>query len=103
MSSRIEILRSMLEQDPNNSFARYGIAMELIKQSRLEEAMAEFRALIGHDPNYAAAYFHGGQTLEKLGQLEDARAIYRQGIEVTARTGDAHTRGELEGALSLLG
>ncbi|MGD0619861.1 MAG: hypothetical protein ABSB67_19605 [Bryobacteraceae bacterium] len=64
--------------------------------------MEEFRQLLAANPNYAAGYFHGGQTLEKLGRVEDARAMYEQGIEVTTRTGDAHTRSELQGALDLL-
>lgn len=92
----------MLEQDPNNSFARYGLAMELANTGKLEEAVAEYRTLIGRDPNYAAAYFHGGQTLEKLGSIEEARHIYQAGIEVTTRKGDAHTRAEIEAALNLL-
>jgi len=101
-SNRVEVLRSMLAQDPKNSFARYGLAMEHVKAGELEEAVAAFRELIAADPNYAAAYFHGGQTFEKLGRLDDARRMYEAGIEVTSRTGDAHTRGELQGALDLL-
>ena len=92
----------MLAQDPANAFARYGLAMELVNSGELKSAIVEFRALIEHNPNYAAAYFHGGQALEKLGRLEEARAIYEHGIEVTARTGDQHTRGELQAALDLL-
>jgi hypothetical protein len=48
------------------------------------------------------AYFHGGQALEKAGRLEEARAMYEEGIAVTARTGDAHTRSELQAALDIL-
>jgi len=35
--------------------------------------------------------------------LDEARAMYSAGIEATRRSGDAHTRGELEAALSILG
>jgi len=101
-TSRVELLRSMLEQDPKNSFARYGLAMEHVKAGQLAEAVGEFRALIAADPNYAAAYFHGGQALEKMGEIEDARALYEQGIDVTSRSGDAHARSELQAALDLL-
>jgi len=89
-------------QDPGNAFARYGLAMELVNSGRGEEAVEEFRALLAANPNYAAGYFHGGQTLEKLGRVEEARALYERGIEVTTRTGDGHTRSELQGALDLL-
>lgn len=101
--TRLEILKSMVEQQPGDSFLRYGLAMEYRNAGDLEAALAEFRALLKANPEYSAAYFHAGQTLERLGRLEDARGIYAQGIEVTARKGDQHTRDEIQAALELLG
>ncbi len=92
----------MVAQDPANSFARYGLAMECANSGQLELAVIEFRKLISHDSNYSAAYYHCGQALEKLGQAGEARAVYEKGIEATRRNGDAHTRAEIEAALSLL-
>jgi tetratricopeptide (TPR) repeat protein len=103
MSVRLETLQKMAEQDPTSSFIRYGLAMELMNLGRAGEALEEFRTLLNNDPNYSAAYFHGGRALETLGLVEEAREMYRTGIEVTGRNGDAHTRGELEAALDLLG
>ncbi len=102
MCARATALRALLEHDPKNSFVRYGLALDHANSGELEAAVAEFRTLIANDPNYCAAYFHGGQTLEKLGQLPGAAELYRAGIEATRRTGDAHTRSELEGALSMI-
>jgi Flp pilus assembly protein TadD len=102
MANRMEILKTMLEQNPRDTFARYGLAMEYANNGELENAVAEFRALLEFNPDYAAAYFHGGQALEKLGRVEEARRTYEQGIQVTSRTGDQHTRSELQGALDLL-
>ncbi len=79
-----------------------GLAMELVKNGELANAVAEFRALLEHNPNYAAAYFHRGQALEKLGVFDQARALYEQGIQVTTRTGDGHTRSELQASLDML-
>jgi Tfp pilus assembly protein PilF len=101
-TNRLEILKQMVAQDPGNSFARYGLAMEYANSGELTTAVTEFQKLISTDPNYSAAYYHGGQALEKLGRVDEARAMYQQGIEATRRTGDAHTRGEIEAALSLL-
>jgi tetratricopeptide (TPR) repeat protein len=102
-TSRLEILKSMVAQNPADSFVRYGLAMEYKNSGDLEAAMSEFRALIEANPDYPAAYFHGGQTLEKLGRLEEARAMYTGGIDAATRKGDRHTRDELQGALDLLG
>src|SRR5947208_7776792 len=101
-SNRVEILKSMLEQKPEDGFARYGLAMEHVRSGELETAVEEFATLLNYNPGYAAGYFHGGQTMEKLGRIEEARELYRKGIEVTTASGDEHTRSELMGALSLI-
>jgi Flp pilus assembly protein TadD len=101
-TNRMEVLKAMVAQNPADAFARYGLAMELVKTGQLESGVAEFRALLEHNPNYAAAYFHGGQALEKMGDVEQARRLYEKGIEVTGRTGDQHTRSELQAALDML-
>ncbi len=102
MPDRVQTLKAMLAEDPENRFARYGLAMEYKNSGQMHTAVQEFRALLASDPNYAAAYFHGGQTLEKMGLLEEARDLYQRGVEATDRTGDAHTRSELQAALEML-
>ena len=101
-SSRLDTLKNMVAQNPNDSFLRYGLAMEHKNGGDLEGAVREFRGLMAVNPDYAPAYFHGGQALEKLGRLEEARQLYQQGIEVTTRKGDLHARSEMQAALDLL-
>jgi tetratricopeptide (TPR) repeat protein len=101
--NRLEILQTMVEQNPKDSFSRYGLAMELANSGNLEKAAGEYEALLSFNPDYAAAYYHGGQTLEKLGRLDDARSLYSRGLEATRRTGDAHTHSEIQAALDILG
>jgi tetratricopeptide (TPR) repeat protein len=98
--TRIQILEQLVSQNPSNTFARYGLAMECVKSGELKRAVAEFQSLLTTDPTYSAAYFHGGQTYEKLGQLDEARDYYRRGI---AATRDPHARSELQTALDILG
>ncbi len=102
-SNRLETLQRLLEQDPTNTFARYGVAMEYVNSGLAEQSLPEFQKLMEIDPNYAAAYFHAGRALESLGKTEEAREIFQRGIAVTTRTGDAHTRSELQAALDMLG
>ena len=102
-STRLEALKSMVAQKPDDSFLRYGLAMEYRNTGDLQAALAEFRSLRETNPDYSAAYFHGGQTLERMGLVDEAREWYREGIEVTTRKGEAHARSELQTALDLLG
>jgi Tfp pilus assembly protein PilF len=101
-TNRLDILKQLLAQDPSNSFARYGLAMEYSKSGELKEAVKEFKSLIASDSTYVAAYYHGGQALEKLGDIDAARAIYQQGMAASSKKGDLHTLGEIEAALNLL-
>ena len=102
-STRLETLKSMVEQNPTDSFARYGLAMEYRNLGDLESAMTEFRALMASHPDYSPAYYHGGQTLERMGLLDEARTVYQDGLEATIRTGDQHARSEMQTALDILG
>src|SRR5881397_3912031 len=101
--NRMEILKNMVAQNPNDSFSRYGLAMEYANSGSLEKAVEEYESLLAFNPDYAAAYYHGGQALEKLGKLDAAREMYRRGLAATRRTGDAHTNSEIQAALDILG
>jgi Flp pilus assembly protein TadD len=101
-TTRLETLKTLSAQNPQDSFLRYGLAMEYRNAGDLESAMREFQALMEASPDYCATYFHAGQTLERMGRREEARAVYERGIEVTTRKGDQHARSELQGALDLL-
>lgn len=102
MSTRIEKLQALLEQDPNNQLLGYGLAQELVGLGRLEEAATQFQRVIAAHPDYCAAYFHGARTLADSGRRKEAGALYRQGIETAARTGDDHARSEMQAALDEL-
>ena len=101
-STRLEILKSMVEQKPTDAFARYGLAMEYRNSGDLESAMTEFRTIMANNPDYSPAYFHGGQTLERMGKVDEAREVYRKGVEVTLKIGNDHARSEMQGALEML-
>lgn len=96
-------LRQILEQNPADPLARYGLAMEHMKEQEYEAALAEFEKLLAASPAYLYAYFHAGQALQKLGRMEHAREMYERGIQAAAMAGDSHARFELLAALEQLG
>jgi tetratricopeptide (TPR) repeat protein len=101
--SRVEILKRFISERPADPFPRYGLAQEYKNAGRLPEAHEEFGVLMREHPDYTAAYLHAGNVALALGARDEAEAIYRRGIEACVRRGDAHARGELEGALVALG
>jgi thioredoxin-like negative regulator of GroEL len=96
--TRREFLEETLQQDPHNTFARYGLALELAK-SDPATAWTHFEYLLQHHPEYSATYFQAGSYLIKQGRVEEARKVLAAGIEVTARQGKQHARAELQSAL----
>jgi Tfp pilus assembly protein PilF len=100
--NRIEILKGFLEQDPNDSFSRYALALEYVKSGRQEDARRELETVQRNDPAYVATYFQLGQLYRTMGLKHDAEKTLRTGITVAAKAGDAHTRDELSGALESL-
>ncbi len=102
-SDRLEALKSILARNPGDSLARYGLAMEYIKAGQFEEAVAEFGRLLSVNPDLPYACFHAAQTLEKLSRPADAKEMYRRGLDVAVRLGNAHARDELQAALDQLG
>jgi Flp pilus assembly protein TadD len=100
---RLEALRELHEKDPLDTFAAYGLAMELAKEPGTEaEAQAVFRQLLSMNPDYLPAYYQLGVLLARRGDKAAARQIYEEGIAVAGRTGDLHTREELEAALGAI-
>ena len=97
------MLKEILAQNPNDAFARYGLAMEYSKSGQVEQALGEFGALLTANPDYAAAYFMAAQMLAREGREEEARKMLRDGIAAAQRTGNQHAQSEMEGMLAELG
>ena len=99
---KIAGLKEILELDPKNSFARYGLAMELASRGETAAALAEFDALLANDPGYTAGYFMAAQTLSAAGRTQEAIARLKAGIESAARSGNRHAVSEMQDMLDEL-
>jgi len=93
---KIAALNEILQLDPANTFARYGLAMEHNSQGNPEAALTEFTTLIGHNPDYVPAYQMSAQTLAKQGRTEEALTRLHEGIAAANRTGNQHALAEME-------
>jgi len=100
---RIAALNDVLTQNPNDTFARYGLAMEYSKQGDLDRSLAEFAILLKTNPNYTPGYFMAAQPLTRAGRIADAKTMLTDGIASARRTGNLHALGEMEAMLSELG
>lgn len=95
---RLAMLQKMVESRPSDPFPRYGLAMELRKAGRTEEARQVFGQLVEEHPGYVATYLMFGNLLAEIGEHETAATIYARGIEAARQAGDTHAASELEAA-----
>jgi predicted Zn-dependent protease len=102
MATRLESLLSFLEKDPEDSFTRYAVALELISKGDNSEGERYLRETIKRDAAYIPAYHQLGQLLGKFGTLDDAVAAYQAGIKAAAAQGEHHARSEMEQELEEL-
>ncbi len=93
---KIAALTEILQMDPANAFARYGLAIEHISRGNTDSALVEFTTLIQHNPDYVPAYQMSAQTLAKLNRTEEALDRLHQGIAAANRTGNQHALAEME-------
>jgi len=99
---KIAGLKKILEQDPKNSFARYGLAMELAGRGETSAALAEFDTLLANDPGYTAGYFMAAQTLSAAGRTQEAIARLKAGIDCATISGNHHAAKEMQTMLEEL-
>jgi predicted Zn-dependent protease len=100
---RIASLTEILTQDPNNTLARYGLAMEYSNDKQFDRALEEFGRLLTTSPDYPAGYFMAAQTLVKAGRNEEAKKMLGDGIAAAGRKRDSHAASERQAMLEDLG
>lgn len=99
---RLNHLKSVLEQDPRNTFARYALGMEYSSAGETDAALQEFRTLLEVDANYANAFFMGAQVLQHADRIEEAVQWLRDGIACAHRVGNRHAESEMQSLLEEL-
>ena len=64
--SRIEMLKSFAEEEPDNPFNIYALALEFIEVDPIQ-ATFHFKKLLGEFPEYLPTYFHAAAFFADLG------------------------------------
>jgi tetratricopeptide (TPR) repeat protein len=97
--SRIDQLKQFLQDEPNDEFSRYALALEYMNAGNDTEAMHHFKMLAENHPDYLATYYQMGKVLERQGKNSEAVLIYEKGKDVAIKLGNRHTLNELNSAL----
>ncbi len=92
----------VLEIDPDDPVALFGMGNALATLERFEEAEAHYARAADADANNSAVYLARGKVLEELGRGSEAEGVYRAGMEVASRKGDLMPLKEMEHRALLL-
>lgn len=96
---RIEQIRQMLADAPEDLFLKHALALEYIKSEQDEKAQLLFEEILNTDPEYIGSYYHLGKLYERKRLGLRAGEIYEKGILMAMAAGDHHAAGELRSAL----
>jgi len=98
-SKKIRDLASSLKKNPDDSFIKFALALELLKKDDVSKARILFESILKHDPDYVGVYYHLGKLYEKTGRLQEAQQMYLDGIEIAQEQNEIRTEKELKEAL----
>jgi tetratricopeptide (TPR) repeat protein len=100
--SRVAALREILNDKPDDAFARYALGLEYSGTGDTEAALLEFDRLLAAHPDYTNGYFMSAQVLDRAGRTPEARAMLHKGIASAQRTNNGHALSEMEAMLEEL-
>ena len=94
---RIQLLKQFTEEEPENPFNWYALAIEF-RESEPDEAYSLFAKLLSDHPNYLATYFPAAHLYAEMGDLEQSKVIFEKGISLAREQSNMKALQELQNA-----
>lgn len=97
--SRIDALQKLLERNPNDERALFGLANEHEKNERWSDVVEHLSRYLKVAEDEGNAWGRLGHALRLTGRQDEAREAYRHGIEVARTHGHPSMAAEFEAIL----
>jgi Tfp pilus assembly protein PilF len=94
---RLQLLRDFIDEEPENPFNYYALALEL-REKDPKEAEKLFDHLLENHPDYLPVYFPSAHFFTEHDQIAKAREIFEKGIELAIRQNEEKAHKELKNA-----
>lgn len=95
---RLDHLKSLHAEDPEDDFVLYALAQEYSKLGLLQQSLDHYQLLKGKSPDYVGLYYHLGGLYVEMDESDKALEIYGEGIKVANKLKDHHALSELKNA-----
>lgn len=99
---KIRELAESLQKNPDDSFLKFALALELLKKDDVTKARVLFESVLRQDPDYLGVYYHLGKLYEYDERFKDAKKVYTNGLKVAEKQKNERTALELNEALESL-
>ena len=93
--NRLAQLQKFYDEDPNDPFNLYGLALEVTKSDR-QQGYTLFQQLIAGFPDYVPAYYQSAILSIELAKPEDAKALLEKGMSWAKSKNDIKAYHELQ-------
>ena len=100
--ARLGMFEQVLEIDPDDLVANFGIGKALLDSGKPEEAIKYLQKCLDVKKDYTVAYLQLGLALTKANNCAEAIKIYEAGIECAISNGDLMPKSEMERHLEVL-
>jgi tetratricopeptide (TPR) repeat protein len=100
-SQRIEMLKKLILEEPNDPFYKYGLALEYVHSNRAQ-SLSLLKELLQTHPDYLPTYYQAGLLGIESGDAEEGQTILKRGIELAQRQRELKTLNELRSLLDSL-
>ncbi|MEE2986936.1 MAG: tetratricopeptide repeat protein [Nitrospinota bacterium] len=85
---KIEMFKKVLEIDPVDQIANFGLGSIYLETGNFEEALPPLQTVIDQNRDYSAAYLLLGKTFQSLSRTAEAIETYQNGIAAASKKGD---------------
>lgn len=99
---REKMFREVLEIDPEDTLANYGLGSIAVEKGDWENARNFLESVLKADPKYSVAYLALGRAYKGLGHSEKAKETFSEGIKVAAAKGDFMPANQMQSEIDRL-
>jgi Flp pilus assembly protein TadD len=97
--SRLDTLRRLVAERPDDPRPRFGLAVELLNRGESRKGVEVLRSYLSVAEDEGNGWARLAAALTDLGEVEEAREAYRRGIEIAKGRGHSALVEELAEAL----
>lgn len=100
---RLEALRKMARERPQDPRLRFGLAVEFLNRGMIRDGVEALRGYLEMAEDEGNGWARLGAALADLGETEEAREAFQRGLEIATRRGHEALSEEMREALEDLG